>query len=173
MNKKIICLIAYIFSLSLINNAMALPLQVDIGRDGQPLKAGWQRFDGPHDSVREEKNFDFDGTTVSVAISIGNGHPAGYRDYGGGAMGGDMVYPEDDSHSGPVDGSVILTLNNIPAGRYLLTAYHNDSKDTHDPHGPLNVTVSGAVSDSSSDLDGDHRVKLFDFTLRFAFGLRL
>jgi len=131
--------------------APVVQLQVDVGATGQPVKAGWEYFSGGHTVAAETRTYDVGGTAIDVTIAIGNANMAGYRDYGGGNLGGDMVYPDDISDSGPVDGSVILTLGNLPAGDYSVTAYHNDSSPTHDPHGTIDVTVSGAVSTATGD----------------------
>ena len=146
------------------DTAPVVELKVDIGATGQPVKAGWEQFSGAHTVGPEIRTYDVGGTMVDVIISIGNGHMAGYRDYEGGELGGDMVYPDDESDSGPVDGSVILTLANIPAADYSLTAYHNDSASNHDPHGTIDVTVSGAVSAAVGDTGVSHTQNNVDDT---------
>ena len=102
--------------LGLVNIAMAFPLKVDVGETGQQVKAGWEEFTGTHEAGAETRSFNVDGTTVDVTISISNNNVAGYRDYSGGLLGKDMVYPDDDEKTGPVDGSIILALGNLPAG---------------------------------------------------------
>jgi len=141
-------------------------LNVDIGTYGQPIKEGFEEFSGDHTAGAETRQYDVDGNTISVTITIGNNNVAGYRDYGGGALGGDMVYPDDISSAGPVDGSVIVTFGGLPAGRYLLLSYHNDSKvggtQPHEPHGALNVTVAGAVTDPTEDLNVEQTQNGYD-----------
>ena len=139
----------------LVNTAMAFALKVDIGEQGQQVKAGYEEFTGEHEAGAETRSFYVEGTTVDVTISIGNNNVAGYRDYSGGLLGKDMVYPDDDEITGPVDGSIILALGNLPAGDYSLTCYHNDGKagaGGHEWHGTLDATVAGAVSASTNDL---------------------
>ena len=127
-----------------------LELKVDIGADGQTVKAGYMGFSAGHQVGTETRNFTVNDLNISVAISIGNGNEAGYRNYDGGDLGKDMVYSDNASASGPTDGSIILTLANLPAGSYTLLSYHNDGKGDggHQPHGTINVTVDGAVSQS-------------------------
>jgi len=130
-------------------------LKLDIGADDQPLKEGWEEFSaGAVVDTPTTKSYG----GIDVTISIGNNHAAGYRNYqycGGGDLGGDFVYPDDKTYNGPVDGSVILTLANLSAGDYTLLSYHNDSKvncpEAHDPHGTIDVTVSGSVTDPTND----------------------
>jgi hypothetical protein len=122
---------------------------VDIGATSQQVKAGWEEFSAGHQVGPEYREYSVVGTVVGVDIRIGNGNPSGYRNYAGGDLGGDLVYPDSISSAGPVEGSVILTLSNLPASDYTLVAYHNDSK--HVQHEPINVTVAGAVSAATDD----------------------
>ena len=149
--KMIICLVLVC---GLVSGAYA-DLKVDIGSNDpsqQPVNPGWEEFTGPHEAQAETRSFNFDGTNVSVTIGIGNNNVAGYRNYGGGVLGGDMVYPDDDAYQGPEAGSVILTFGGLASGNYSLKSYHNDSKDSHEDHGQINVTVSGAASNQTEDL---------------------
>ncbi|HUT29503.1 MAG TPA: lamin tail domain-containing protein [Sedimentisphaerales bacterium] len=148
--------------LGLVNVAGAFALKVDIGADGQPVKPGWQEFSGGHTVGPQYREFLVDGITIGVDIRIGNDNGAGYRNYGGGLLGGDMVYPDDDSFTGPIDGSVIMTISNLPAANYNLISYHNDSKDSHLAHGLLNVTVAGAVLASTDHLNVQQTQNLTD-----------
>ncbi|HUT29502.1 MAG TPA: lamin tail domain-containing protein, partial [Sedimentisphaerales bacterium] len=134
------------------NNADAFPMRVDIGNTGQPIKAGWLEFTGNGNNETDPKVevYDVNGVSVTVSIRTGVLNDSGYRWYGGGDLGGDMVYP--DNSNGPVNGRVILTLGGLPAGPYELTSYHNDTKADHDQQDPIDVTVSGAVSAPTSDL---------------------
>jgi len=88
-------------------------LNVDIGPEGQPVETDWEEFNGGHVVGAETRTYNVDGTNIDVTISIGNDNDAGYRNYGGGVLGGDMVYPDDASTNGPVDGSVILAFGNL------------------------------------------------------------
>ena len=132
-------------------------LKVDVGAYGQPIADGFEEFSGDHVVGAQTRDYDVDGNTISVTISIGNNNYAGYRDYGGGLLGGDMVYADDIADAGPVDGSVVVTFSGLRAGGYSLISYHNDSKvggtEPHAPHGALNVTVAGAVTEWTEDLD--------------------
>ncbi len=131
--------------------AAGFPLKVDFGDIGQPVKAGWHEFSGDHNDEIDPKTlvFDVDGTAVSVSVQTGVLNDSGYRTYDGGDLGGDMVYP--DTYYGQINGRVILTLGNLPAGSYELVSYHNDSKPSHDQQDPIRVTVAGAVTRSTSD----------------------
>jgi len=153
MLRKVCSLVCFLLLFCSFGSIWAFPLKVDIGAEGQPVKVGWQEFSGGHQVGAQYREFLVGGSTIGAEIRIGNGNESGYRNYGGGELGGDMVYPDDDENSGPVDGSVILTLRNLPPAGYTLVSYHNDSKSTHDPHGFINVTVSGAISASTSDLN--------------------
>ena len=152
MLKKMLVCLALVLGLACVSIA---DLNVDIGSDDpgqQPLKGGYQAFTGPHEQTGPlTKSFDFDGANVSVTIAIGNNNVAGYRNYGGGELTGDMVYPDDQDYQGPDAGSVILTLGGLPAGDYTLVAYHNDSKDSHLDHGEITASVGGDVSASTGD----------------------
>jgi len=152
MCRKLIFSIFIVFLPGLVNSVLAFPLMVDIGDTGQTVKAGWQEFSGDGNLEIDPKTEIYQVGELSISVSIETGftNDSGYRDYGGGDLGGDMVYPDD--HYGSAEGRVILTLGNLPAGSYILTSYHNDSKGTHAQQDPINVTVSGAISDSTSDL---------------------
>jgi hypothetical protein len=132
----------------LVYSASAFSLKVDIGNIGQPVKAGWEEFscDDNNEPDPNTQVFDVNGQNIGVSIRTGVLDDSGYRSYGGGDLGGDMVYP--DNFDGPADGSVILVLGNLVAGRYSLTSYHNDSQGSHEQQDPIDVTVSGAVSES-------------------------
>jgi len=153
MYRRLFSIAVWTLILGLAGSAGAFPLKVDIGADGQLVKPGWQEFSAGHAVGCESRIFDVDGLATGVEICIGNNNTAGYRNYyPGGDLGGDMVYPDSEGDRGPIDGSVILTLRDLPAGEYSLFSYHNDSKSSHDPHGSINATVSGAVSDFTDDL---------------------
>jgi len=64
-----------------------------------------------------------------------------------------MVYADIPEDTGPIDAQVILTLIDLPANNYTLTAYHNDSKSSHEQYAPIDVQVTGAASASTSDLN--------------------
>jgi len=148
MFRRLLISLALVLGLTGISFA---DLKVDIGADGQPVKAGFQAFTGPHEQDGGlTRNYDLDGTNISATITIGNNGRAGYRTYNGGDLGRDMVYPDDDEQQGAVAGSVILTLGGLAAGDYTLLSYHNDGKGgEHEDHGSLNVTVSGSVTAST------------------------
>ena len=136
-------------------------LKVDFGQNGQDVKAGFQEFSDEKDSSTVTTRY-FDGIDVTIHIGTDATATAGYRNYqgdcGGGDLGGDFVYPDDNEAEGhgPGIGSVVVTFPNLPAGSYSLLAYHNDNKfdctEPHDPHTPIDVTVDGAISASTEDL---------------------
>ncbi|MHC4659297.1 MAG: Calx-beta domain-containing protein, partial [Planctomycetota bacterium] len=135
----------------LVNNSSAFPLKVDIGDTGQPVKSDWEEFSGAHNQDADPVTYMVDGLSITVGLGTGYAGDSGYRHYGGGDLGGDMLYPND--YYGPVNGRVILTLSNLPADDYILTSYHNDTEGGHAQQDPINVTVSGAISGSTSALD--------------------
>jgi len=150
--RKLVFLVLTILLIGPANTSLAFSLRVDFGDIGQPVKAGWQAFSGDHNKENDPKTelYDVNGLSISVSVETGVQNDSGYRSYGGGELGGDMVYP--DTYDGPVNGRVILTLGNLPAGNYMLTSYHNDTKGTHAQQDPIDVTVSGAITGSVSDL---------------------
>jgi hypothetical protein len=152
MCRKLTFLLFAVSLLALANSTLGFPLRVDIGDTGQPVKAGWEEFTGNHNDEDDPKteSYDVNGLSISMSVQTGVDNDSGYRDYGGGDLGGDMVYP--DSFDGPANGRVILTLGNLPAGSYMLTSYHNDTKGSHAQQDPIDVTVGGAISGSVSDL---------------------
>jgi len=152
MLKKTVLLLCLVFITFGLENADAFLFQLDIGDTGQPVKAGWEEFTGNGNNESDPKTeiYNVGGLSISVSLQTGNINDSGYRDYGGGDLGGDMVYPDDEN--GPVDGRVILTLGDLPAGEYTLTSYHNDTKSSHAQKDPIDVSVAGAVSASTSDL---------------------
>ncbi|MHC4619420.1 MAG: Calx-beta domain-containing protein, partial [Planctomycetota bacterium] len=139
--------------LVIVGSAEAFPLRVDIGDIGQPVKAGWQEFSGNRNNEIDPKTevYLVNGRNISVTLRTGVLNDSGYRNYAGGDLGGDMLYP--DNQYGPVNGSVILSLGNLAAGEYVLISHHNDSKDTHAQQDPIDVMVSGAVSAYTDDLE--------------------
>ncbi|MHC4666658.1 MAG: Calx-beta domain-containing protein, partial [Planctomycetota bacterium] len=154
MCKRLLFLVPLISLAALSNRSLAFQLRVDIGETGQPVKAGWQEFSANHNVGTESRTYMVDGLSIGVELRTGHEADSGYRDYndhGGGDLGADMLYPND--YDGPVDGRVVLTFSNVPAGDYILTSYHNDTKSTHAQQDPIDVTVSGAITASTSDLD--------------------
>jgi hypothetical protein len=149
MLKKTILLLFLFFLMFDPENADAFLFQLDIGDTGQTVKVGWEEFTGSHNINEPPKTYLIDGHSITVGLAVGSGL-CGFRDYGGGDLGGDMVYP--DSSTGPGGGRVNFTLSDLPVGQYSLTSYHNDTKPTHAQQDPIDVTVSGAVSASTSDL---------------------
>ena len=147
--RSLFCILPW---LSLVSNAQAFPLRVDIGNIGQPVKPGWEEFSGNGSNEIDPKTevYLVDGRSIAVSLRTGVLDDSGYRTYGGGALGGDMLYP--DNQYGTIGGRVILMLGNLPAGDYVLTSYHNDTKDTHAQQHPIDVTVSGAVSASMGEI---------------------
>jgi hypothetical protein len=152
VREKLIPLVSILLLGALVDTASGFSLKVDFGNAGQPVKAGWQEFTGNGNNETDPKTeiYDVDGQSVSVSVRTGVINDSGYRLYGGGDLGGDMVYPDDEN--GPVNGRVILTLGNLPAGNYTLVSYHNDTKESHAQQDPINVTVDGAITGSTSDL---------------------
>jgi len=150
MVKNFSVLFAVVLVPTLINGALAFSLKVDIGESGQTVKPGWEEFSGAHSNDADPASYLVDGLSIAVALRTGVLGDSGYRNYGGGDLGGDMLYPNDSD--GPVNGRVILTLSNLPVGNYTLTSYHNDTKDTHAQQDPIDVTVGGAITGSVSDL---------------------
>ncbi|MHC4346084.1 MAG: Calx-beta domain-containing protein, partial [Planctomycetota bacterium] len=161
MCKKWILLVCFVCLPGLAERALGFGLNVDIGNTGQPIKTGWQEFSGDGNNETDPKTevYLVGAVSISVSIETGYAHDSGYRSYGGGDLGGDMVYP--DNHNGPVEGRVVLTLGGLPADSYVLTSYHNDSKGSHAQQDPIDVTVSGAISVSTSDL-GVVQTKMLD-----------
>ncbi|MHC4529826.1 MAG: hypothetical protein ACYS29_18290, partial [Planctomycetota bacterium] len=153
MRGKLILSVFILLLATGIDAASGFSLKVDFGDVGQPVKPGWQEFTGNGNNEDDPKTeiYDVNGQSVSVSVRTGVDNDSGYRHYGGGDLGGDMVYP--DNYNGPVNGRVILTLGNLPAGNYTLVSYHNDTKDSHAQQDPIDVTVDGAITGSTSDLD--------------------
>jgi len=140
---------------------VTLELKIDFGQNNQYVKEGFQEFSADKEETSPVTRVYDDDISVTIAIA-GDMTTAGYRNYqdscsGGGDLGGDYVYPDSPDSTGPTEGSVIMTLGGLPAGGYTLVSYHNDNKINcaapHDPQVPINVTVSGAVSASTDDLD--------------------
>ena len=77
----------------LVYSASAFSLKVDIGNIGQPVKAGWEEFsgDGNNEIDPNTQVYDVNGRSISVSIRTGVLDDSGYRSYGGGDIGGDMV----------------------------------------------------------------------------------
>ncbi|MHC4212399.1 MAG: lamin tail domain-containing protein [Planctomycetota bacterium] len=150
MSKNLALPILAISLFAQATSTSAFPLKVDIGDIGQPIKTGWEPITGNHNNNEPPETFLVDGLNITVGIVVGTG-VCGYRDYGGGDLGGDMVYP--DSGTGPLGGRTILTLSDLPAAAFTLTSYHNDTKSSHAQQDPIFVTVSGAVSSSTTALD--------------------
>ncbi|MHC4387502.1 MAG: Calx-beta domain-containing protein, partial [Planctomycetota bacterium] len=152
MCRKLTFLVFTVPLFCLVNSTFGFSLSVDFGDVGQPVKAGWQEFTGNHNDEIDPKTeiYSVEEFSISVSVETGVSNDSGYRSYGGGDLGGDMVYP--DTYVGPVNGRVILTLGNLPAGSYELTSYHNDSKVSHAQQDPIDVTVAGAITGSVSDL---------------------
>jgi len=148
MSKKLFICLALVLGLASV--ALA-DLKVDFGDEGQRVKGGYQEFTGEHNTSAQSKDFNFDGTNITVNIATGSADDVGFRDYtsegGGEPLGADFVYANDNNGSDA--GRVILTLAGLPAGDYTLVSYHNDTKNTHDPQDPINVSVGGAVSAST------------------------
>ena len=119
--KSVFSVVAFLV-LVFSNSASALSLKVDFGNVGQPVKSGWEEFTGNGDNEIDPKTEVFDANGVSVSVSLRSGvyNDSGYRHYGGGDLGGDMVYPHN--YNGPVNGRIILSLGNLPAGSYTLTS---------------------------------------------------
>ncbi|MHC4213975.1 MAG: Calx-beta domain-containing protein, partial [Planctomycetota bacterium] len=153
MLKKAVLLLSLVLITVGLENADAFLFQLDIGDLGQPVKAGWDEFSGNANNESDPKTeiYDVNGLSISVSIQTGLIDDSGYRYYGGGDLGGDMVFP--DNFNGPVNGRVILTLGNLPVGDYTLASYHNDTQGSHAQQDPIDVTVTGAVTTSTSDLD--------------------
>ena len=149
MIKKAVLLLSLVLITVALENADAFLFQLDIGDTGQPVKTGWEEFTGNHDNNEPPKTYLVDGLSITVDLTVGDG-TCGFRNYGGGDLGGDMVYP--GSGTGPAGGKVILTLSNLPPGEFSLASYHNDTKSSHDQQDPIDVTVTGAVTTSTSDL---------------------
>jgi len=149
--KSVFSVVAFLV-LVFSNSASALSLKVDFGNVGQPVKSGWEEFTGNGDNEIDPKTEVFDANGVSVSVSLRSGvyNDSGYRHYGGGDLGGDMVYPHN--YNGPVNGRIILSLGNLPAGSYTLTSYHNDTLVGHVQQDPIDVSVGGAITGSSDDL---------------------
>jgi len=148
MAKRVIMCAALLFVAASVSPA---DLKVDFGDDGQRVKAGYQEFTGSHNTSAQSKNFDFDGTNVTVNVATGSEGDVGFRDYtsegGGEPLGADFVYPNDNN--GRDAGRVILTLTGLEGGEYTLVSYHNDTKNSHDQQDPIDVSIDGAVSASA------------------------
>ena len=151
MLRRLVFAVCVVVTSVCAGNVWGFSLKVDIGDIGQPVKAGWDEFSGDGNNETDPKTevYDVDGRIISVAIATGVLNDSGYRSYGGGDIGGDMVYP--DNSNGSVNGRVFLTLGNLASGQYILTSYHNDTKSDHTQQDPIDVTVGGAVSVSTGD----------------------
>ncbi|MHC4573473.1 MAG: Calx-beta domain-containing protein, partial [Planctomycetota bacterium] len=150
MSNKLTFPVLVIVLLGVPCGAGAFPLRVDVGNIGQVVKPGWAEFSGNGNEEPDPKTEVFQVGELSITVVLRTGviNDSGYRSYGGGELGGDMLYPDD--YYGSVNGRVILTLCNLPAGDYILTSYHNDTKGTHAQQDPIDVTVSGAILDSTN-----------------------
>jgi len=146
MDRKLVLAGLAVLLMVVVEGALGFSLKVDFGDTGQAVKAGWEEFTGNGNNEIDPKSefYNVDGVSVGVSVQTGVLNDSGYRDYGGGDLGGDMVYP--DNYNGSVNGRVILTLGNLPAGNYEVVSYHNDTKVTHTQQDPIDVTVGGAVS---------------------------
>jgi len=134
MHRKSILLVFVVSLLGLADNAPAFPIRVDVG--GGSLKAGWTRM--------PDAGYGNDGqVTVEGVDFVASCYLAGdekWRSYAGGEIGGD--YFDCDNGYGDPEGSIILTISNLPAGSYEFTSYHNYAMP--DYRCPLNITVSGS-----------------------------
>ncbi|MHC4362290.1 MAG: hypothetical protein ACYSTZ_05640, partial [Planctomycetota bacterium] len=142
MCKRLLFLVPLISLAGLANKSLAFQLRVDIGKVNQTVKAGWEEFsgDGNYETDPKTEVYQVGEFSITVALRTGVLNDSGYRDYssyGGGPLGADMLYPDDED--GPTDGRVILTLGNLPAGDYILNSYHNDTKSDHAEQDPIDV----------------------------------
>ncbi|MHC4213214.1 MAG: hypothetical protein ACYSWP_07585, partial [Planctomycetota bacterium] len=118
----------------------AMPIQVDVGNAA--VKAGWTAMTGINGS---DGVVTIDGITFTASSYLAGDEK--WRAYTGGDMGSD--YFDCDNGFGDPDGSINLTISNLPASRYSFTSYHNNAEPTY--RCPLDITVSGSdVSSSTS-----------------------
>jgi hypothetical protein len=110
--------------LGLVNSASAqVELKVDIGADGQAVKAGWTEWSEPRlDPGSAEANETFGSVFVTLTQSGGNG--LAFRNGTGGDLTGDGVWNDNISSGG--SGVIIMTISGLAAGDYIITTYHND-----------------------------------------------
>jgi len=117
----------------------AMPIQVDVGNGA--VKAGWTAMTG---SLGNDGVVTVDGVTFTASCYLAGDEK--WRNYSGGDIGSD--YFDCDNGYGNPDGSIILTIANLPAGRYTFTSYHNYSLP--DYRCPLDIIVSGGISSATT-----------------------
>jgi len=123
----------FIFTLSQAATA-AFPIKVDVG--GGNLKSGWIRM--PDAGNGNDGVVTVDGITFTASCYLPGDEK--WRNFAGGDLGGDY-FDCDDGYGDP-EGSIILTIANLPAGTYEFTSYHNNAEPSY--RCPLNITVSGS-----------------------------
>ena len=123
------------------------PLRVDIGPSRQlenlALAPNFAAFEGA-------ENLELQGAVTSclsgVAITIDTAAPANnsrYSDFGeAGDLLRDFVHAENTT--GPGQSDQVIRFVNLPAGGYVLTAFHNDASGAE--HDPITTTASGDVT---------------------------
>jgi len=140
MCRRPILALPVIVLMFLVPYAAGMPIQVDIG-NGQ-VKAGWTAMTG---SNGNDGVVTVDGVTFTATCYLAGDEK--WRVYTGGDLGRD--YFDCDNGYGNPNGSIILTISNLPAGNYSFTSYHNNAEPTY--RCPLDISVSGSdVSYSTS-----------------------
>jgi hypothetical protein len=133
--------LAVLFLLGVATNCVAaLPIQVDVG--GGNLKPGWTRM--PDAGYGNDGVVTVDGVTFTASCYLAGDEK--WRNYAGGDLGGDY-FDCDDGYGDP-EGSIILTITNLPAGAYTFTSYHNNAEPSY--RCPVDITVAGSDISSST-----------------------
>ena len=119
MSRKFAFLIMVVLTGVLTASSWAFPIRVDVG--GGNLKAGWTQMTATNGN---DGVVTVSGVTFTASCYLANDEK--WRSFAGGDLGGD--YFDCDNGYGNPNGSILLTISNLPAGRYNFTSYHNNAE---------------------------------------------
>jgi hypothetical protein len=107
-----------------VGSAAIFDLKVDIGADGQPVKAGWSEWSEPRlDPGPPTAEKTFGAVTLTLSRTGGNGLAFRNRTEPGGDLTNDLVcidnLLEEDM------GVITMTISGLAPGDYTITTYHN------------------------------------------------
>ena len=134
MSGKSIVAGLFLVLVTAVGSAAAFPISVDVG--GGNLKAGWTRM--PDAGLGNDGVVTVEGITFTASCYLSGDEK--WRLYSGGDIGSD--YFDCDNGFGDPEGSIILTISNLPAGNYEFTSYHNNAEPSY--RCPLDITVTGS-----------------------------
>jgi len=141
MCKKLMFLGAVVVLLGMAGTTSAVDLKVDIGADGQTVKAGWTEWSEPRlDPGPPSAQKSFGDFTVTLTQTGGNGLAFRNGDEPCGDLTGDGVNNDNIPVGG--SGAIIMTISGLAAGDYIITTYHNDIF-TGSP--TIDIKVNGAL----------------------------